>query len=308
MPVENEPKAEPPKITTRVLRWSREPLTRLQVIAIWAFVAVVFAATKSPAAWQALEIASVCCVAFFVWPFIQGPFLLYARHKVPLRLDWRTVPEQSEALSAQYRVKDLLGLGFTFAGGLAQFGRINVGVRLEMFLHKESRDSAQLARIKTSLKEIDLLVFKCRFVDGFAFETSNGHTAPLFEPDPNYRVFRFPDVRSTPDLYRLHCKLKEQFISANRPTLADEAGELAEFTSRAEISHQRHAQSGVYKLAPVGDCYLYTWKGAIRHACLMAWPIKQFRRMAVHRLGMRTAERIGLPINPKLGRLLESLG
>jgi len=184
----------------------------------------------------------------------------------------------------------------------------NVGARLELFVHEDNKDSAQLATIESGLGTIHLLVFKARFDDGFAYETSDGHTAPVFKPDPNYRVFRFPDVRSTRDLYRLHCKLKEQFVSGHRPTMADKDGELAEFSARAGATHQRHAQSGDYKLSPAGDCYIYTWRGAIRHAWLLAWPVKSFRSMRLHRKGMKTAEELGLPIHPKFGCLQESVG
>jgi hypothetical protein len=305
VPAENESTSA--QVKRKVLRPSREPGVRLQVLAIWAFVAILFVATKAPDAWRLLELASICCLSFFLWPFIQGPFLLHSRHKNPLRADYRVV-KVSEPQNPHYRVRDLLGLGFEFAGELAQDpGPRNVAARLDMFLHEQNKDSAQLAQVITGLGTIELLVFKSRFEDGFAFETSNGHTAPLFKPDPNYRVFRFPDVRSTSDLYRLHFKLKEQFAANRRPALADKDGELAEFIARAEVSHRRHAQSGDYKLSPAGDYYLYTWKGAVRHAWLLAWPIQSFRSMRLHSQGMKLAEQLGMPINPKFGRLQDSL-
>jgi len=150
-------------------------------------------------------------------------------------------------------------------------------------------------------------VFKSRFADGLAFETSDSHTPQLFEPDPNFPVFHFPSVRSTRDLYRLHSKIKERYGTSRAPALADKEGELKEFIVRAEIVRDRHACSGVYKLAPAADRYVYTWKGAIRHAWLRAWPIKSLRTMRVYNESMKMAEELGLRIHPKFGCLEDSL-
>lgn len=307
MPAEGDLGTAPVKVKRKTLRWSREPLTRVQVVAIWAFVAIMFAATKNEDAWRFLELTSCACFAFFLWPFVQGPYLVLTRHKNPLRLEYRRVESADEPVSPQYRVAALTSLGFKSAGQLVQASEFrNVQARLELFLHEANKDSAQLTTIEMGLKTIHLLVFKTRFEDGFAYETSDGHTAPVFKPDPNYRVFRFPDIRATGDLYRLHCEIKKQF-SDRRPTLADGEGEMAQFIARAQLTHQRHSQSGDFKLSPAGDCYRYTWKGAIRHAWLLAWPIQPLRHMRLHRQGIKMAERLGLPIHPKFGRLQESV-
>jgi len=58
---------------------------------------------------------------------------------------------------------------------------------------------------------------------------------------------------------------------------------------------------------PPATAHVYTWRGAIRHAWLFAWPIESFRRTRAHSAGMKLARELGLPINPKFGRLEESL-
>ena len=306
MPAQNQP--EIGKITPRVLRWSREPTTRLQVIAIWMFVCVLFAITKSAVAWHLFEIASAGGLAFFLWPFGEGPFRLHAKGFFPLRANYRVVQDQTEPDPSSYRVRDLTRLGFTFAAQLVQpAGERNVAVRLEMFIHSQNKDSAQLAQIVSGLKTTPVLVFKTRFVDDSAFETSDARSPHIFGPDPNSPVFRFPGVRSTQDLYRLHCAIKEQFFHSHQAALADKEGEVAKFIARAEIAHQRLAKSGDYELAPAGDRYVYTWKGAIRQAWLAAWPIKPFRVILLHRRSMKTAEQLGLRINPKFGRVEDSM-
>lgn len=296
------------KITPMALRWSRMPVSRLQIFAVWVFVAILAAITGHAISLHVFEIASAACIAFFLWPFEQGPYLLYTKNWRPLRVDYRVSENPIRPEFPKPRVDALLSLGFQPAGELVQepAGR-NVLAHFAMFIHPANKDSAQLGRIMSGLQIIHIVVFKARFDDGFAFETSNSHVAPIFEPDPRFRVFRFADVRSTYDLYRLHRKIKEQFFASQHSVLADERGELAEFMARAEVIHQKHAQGGDYKLSPAGDRYVYTWRGAIRHAWLFAWPIKSFRRMRAHSAGMKLARELGLPINPKFGRLEESL-
>ena len=308
MPAQNQANPEIGKITPRVLRWSREPATRLQVLAIWTFVGVLFAITKSVVAWHLFEIASAASLAFFVWPFVEGPFRLQAKGCFPLHANYRVIRDQTESDRTSYRVSDLMRLGFTFASQLVQpAGERNVAVRLEMFLHSQNKDSAQLAQIVSGLRTTPVLIFKTRFADDFAFETSDAHSPHIFKPDPNSPVFRFPVVRSTPDLYRLHCAIKEQFFHSHRAALADKEGEVAKFIARAEIAHQRLAESGDYMLAPSADHYVYTWRGAIRQAWLAAWPIKPIRQLRLQSRAMKTAEQLGLPINPKLGCLQDAM-
>jgi hypothetical protein len=280
------------------LRWSRQPLTRLQVVAVWAFVALLLLITTSGVVWPWFKVASAGAIAFFLWPFIQGPYLLYTRHKVPLHADHRVVPGPTEKSPQAFRVADLKALGFTSAGHLIQeAGLRNVAMHSEVFVQPQDHDSAHLAEIASGLRTIHMLVFKSRFEDGFAFETSNGHVPPAFKVDPNYPVFRFPSVRSTADLYRLHRKIKERWFSSHPSTLADGQGELAAFVERPEFVQQRHALSGYYKLAPSGEYYVYTWKGAVRHAWLHAWPIKSWRAPSAFTAGLPKSRRNSVSVS-----------
>jgi hypothetical protein len=242
------------KITPMALRWSRMPVSRLQIFAVWVFVAILAAITGHAISLHVFEIASAACIAFFLWSFVQGPYLLYTKNWRPLRADYRVSENPIRPEFPKPRVDALLSLGFQPAGELVQdpAGR-NVLAHFAMFIHPANKDSAQLGRIMSGLQIIHIVVFKARFDDGFAFETSNSHVAPIFEPDPRFHVFRFADVRSTHDLYRLHRKIKEQFFASQHSVLADERGELAEFMARAEVIHQKHAQGGDYKLSPAGD-------------------------------------------------------
>jgi len=302
-----DPRTELTSFRPMTLRWSRKPSTRLEIFFIWLFLAVVYAITKSETAKHFFEFYSAACLVGYLLVFVLGPYRLYTKHSLALRADYR-IFEGHIPDFPQYRVADLTRLGFTLAGQLVGgSANRNVEGRLAIFVHAENQDSAQLVQVVSGLRTIPLMVFKSRFEDGFAFETSDSHTAPLFEPDSNFVVFRFPPLHSTSDLYRIHRKLKEQFVGSHRPVIADNDGEIAEFIAQAEIVRQRHANSGHYKLAPEGDRYIYTLAGAIRHAFLMTWPIKFFRYLKVRTNAMKMADELGLPIHPKLGCLMESL-
>lgn len=314
MPTQFEPYPGVGKITRKVLRPSREPLVRLQVVAIWAFVALLYAITKAPVASHGLGIVSVAAIVFLLYPFIEGPIRLHARGKLALHADYRiaqdlTSEEVAAPPLAAYRESDLGKLGFAYAGRvISPAEKKNIGVVVEIYIHEQNQDSAQLAEIVGGLNRIPVVVFKSRFEDGFAFETNNISSASIFTPDPGFPSFSFPAVRSTADLYRLHRKLKEQFFASKQPLIADKEGELADFFARAEMRHQRMASCGDYQLAAEGDRYVHTWKGAIWHSWLLAWPVKQIRAIRLQSRSLRRAKELGMTINVKLGRVDPATG
>jgi hypothetical protein len=150
-------------IKRKAMRWSREPGTRLQVVGIWMFVALLAAITGSEVGWRLFEIVSAASVAFFMWPFVQGPYLLYTRHWLPLRADYRIFDGDLRAQFPEHRIAALSGLGFEFAGYLVQEpGARNVALRLAVFIHPANKDSAQLAKIVSGLRTIPIVAFKSR--------------------------------------------------------------------------------------------------------------------------------------------------
>ena len=308
MPAENEARPGIGNIKPRVLRWSREPGTRVQVVAIWVFVAVLCAITKPTFAGRILEIVSAACFVFFLFPFIEGPFRLHARGMLPLRADYCVVEGQSDPSLPNYRFGHLLEMGFHFAGALVNpVDKRNVAVRVDIYRHEDNKDTAQVGEVISGLRTVPVMTFRSDFQDGFGFETSDAAGGHLFPPNPECPVFRFPNVRSTHDLYRLHRKIKERFLDAHHPLLADKERELARYIERAQLIHNRFAKCGDYQHAPFGEYYRLTWRGAIRQSWLNAWPVKQFRAMRAHGRAMKMAESLGLRINPKLGCLQDSL-
>ena len=276
------------------------------MVAVWAFVGLLWLISGNETGRFWFGVASAVALAFFLWPYVQGPYLLYTRHTYPLRRGYIELASNPDQPSTKFA--DLGKLGFVFAAKLGADPAFQlVDLQVDIFIHSEGKDSAQLGQIATGLGTNYLMVFKTRFDDGFAFETSNGHTPPLFPPNPDYKVFRFPDLRSASDQYRLHLKIKEHFFGSRNPVLADREGEVAEFIKAAEVMHQRHATSRRYRLSASGEHYVYTLRAAIRHSWLSAWPVKPWRVLALHRRSTKMAKELGFFINPKPGRL-EELG
>jgi hypothetical protein len=169
-------------------------------------------------------------------------------------------------------------------------------------VHPLNRDSAQVGRVTARSRTVDVLVFKTRFDDGFAFETSNSGTPPIFLPNPQCLIFRFPQIRWRADLYRIHQKIKEQFARDRHTVIGSKSEELSEFVVQAEKIHQRNAARDC-KLNAAGDRYVYKVRGAIRHAWLHTWPVNFIRKMRLEYRAVKKAAELDLRINPKFGRL-----
>lgn len=303
-----QPRTALAPIAPRKLRWSRRNSTRTALITTWIGLACLAWASGLEPWWTAFKVDSVLTAVFFFWPFLEGPYRLYTRSSRPLHAEYQPFMGEIQPSLPQYRSADLEGLGFRFIGYIVQEPSVRqIATRLALFVHGENGDSAQLAHVVSGLRTVPLLVYKTRFDDNFAFETSNSNTPKLFEPDPNFPTFRFPTVRSTGSLYRLHCKIRERVGASRRAMLAEGSGEIAEFIAAADRVNQRHVGSGRYKLSPTGDRYVYTLTGAIRHSWLHTWPVKQFRQLNLERSSLRFAEELGLRIHSVFGCLQEEI-
>ena len=307
MPVQFEPYPGIGKITRKVLRESRTAAVRILVVSLVAVFLLVYEYKRESAAWRAFEVMVAVAVAVFVYPFVEGPIRLHSRGRLALHSGYRLPPESCGPPSPEYRDSDLRHLGFDYAGQLIDpAGTRNVGIRMDLYVHQGNQDSAYLAEIISGLGATPVVSFKARFEDGFAFETNNVSNASIFKGNPDHRSFRFPQIRSTESLYRLHRRIKQDAVADHHyPIIADKQGELAEFVARAEVLHQRMAQCGDYRLSLEGDCYRPTWTGAIRQSWLLAWPVKQIRAIRLQNNSLRVARELGLPINVKLGRIYE---
>jgi hypothetical protein len=277
----------------------------LVLLFLWFLASLVCRFTKSPQAFAVFADLSAIVFVVTLWPWIRGPYLLSTRGG-GLLLHAAFEAQSSTGIGVDGFSRDVVGslinLGFDRAGILARDVSDRVRTEVMIFVHQANGDSAQVGRVISRSRTLDMLVFKSRFEDGFAFETSSYPTAPGSLPDPNFPVFRFSQIRGRSDLYRIHRKLKERFATSRRPVIASQSEELNDFVVRAEKVHQRIVARD-FKLNAANDRYVLTLRGAIRRAWLGTWPVKQIRTMLMERRAFNTARELGLRINPKLGCL-----
>ena len=308
MPAPFEPYPGLGKIEPKLLRPSRQPAVRVLLVLIAAFFLLRYEITKKPAAQHDFELAAAIALALFVYPFVDGPIRLHTHGGLPAQSGFRLATEETGPPLQGDRDPQLRQLGFEYAGQIIKpSGGNNVAVRMHIYIHSQNQDSAQLTEILAGQGTTPHFGFKARFKDDIAFETNDTANAPIFKDNPNYRSFRFPQVRSTDSLYRLHRRIKEKLFADHFPTMADKEGELAEFLAKFEVAQQRIAQCGDYQLSLSiePDSYRFTWKGAIRHAWLLAWPVKQIRAWRLQNQSLRMAKELGLPINVELACINE---
>jgi hypothetical protein len=318
LPAPFEPYPGVGKVKPKVLRPSRQPAIRVLLVLIAAFFLLRYEITKKPASRHDFELAAAIALAVLVYPFVDGPIRLHSQGGLPVQSGFRLATEDTGPPLQGDRDPQLRQLGFEYAGQIIKpAGGNNVAVRMHIYLHSQNQDSAQLTEILAGQGTTPHFGFKARFKDGIAFETNDTANAPIFEDDPNYRSFRFPQVRSTDSLYRLHRRIKEKLFADHFPTMADKEGELAEFIARFEVAQQRLAQCGDYQLSRESDdyqlsiepdCYRFMWKGAIRQSWLLAWPVKHIRALLLQSRSLRMAKELGLPINAELACINESKG
>jgi hypothetical protein len=276
------------------LWWSRS--VRVVSWVMWLASLIVVIVERSHGALFLFELASGVTVVLWVIPLIWGAYRLYVRVRPPVRAGWCY---GDAGLSKDLRsdwMQQIRDLGFSLAGHLTK--DCDDPPVLALYIDPIHRDSAHVARVTGK----DLLVFKTRFEDGFAFETSSTPSIRLFPTNPQHPTFRFPQLRRPSDLYRVHQRIRSQVGSEREPVISDEEGEVAEFISRAEVVRS-HMMSRDYRQT-TANYYMFRIRGALRHAALLAWPVKPIREAMFRRKALNEITRLGLRVDKGTGRIV----
>src|SRR5579864_7183659 len=226
-----------------LLWWSRS--VRVASVVLWLISILFLLVQKSPGTLFLFELASGTTAVLWAIPFLWGAYRLYTRVRHSATAGWSHADAK---LSQQLRsdwMQQVRDLRFELAGYLAK-GRDD-GPCVAIFINSENRDSAHVSRVAGR----ELLVFKTRFADGFAFETARSASAPLSPAIPNNPVFRFSQIGTSADLYKVHQRLKHQLGSGREPVISDAEGEIGEFVSRAEVVRS-HMMSRDYRRSANG--------------------------------------------------------
>ncbi len=293
------------KRVVTVLRWSRRGSVRFVVFVTFAFVSMLALLWRTREARDLWVIALVLTAAFVFWPFVQGTFLLHKNGSANLRAGYKVEDNPSLNDLPDYRIKELESLGFEFVGCL-RTEKTEVTSHTAFFFSPETNDSAYLAKVQGSLETTHLVVFATPFNDGTIVETTDSRRAPIFRPLPRVRIFRFPQIRNTGDLYRLHLSIKSQYLGLLHQSTQSADQVPSRFVEIAEETYAFYKSQGDYQLNASADGFVYTWRGAARVTSLLTWPVDSIRAIRVATGAEKKAKQLGFRINPKFGRI-ESL-
>jgi len=282
-----------------MLRWwllysSRS--ARVLSLVLWLVSLVLVLVQTSAASVLLFELASGITVILWVVPVLRVAYRLHTRVRHQIPAGWhRADVELSKELRSDW-MEQVHDIGFNLAGYLTKDR--DSDPCLALFINSENRDSAHVSRVAGK----DLLVFKTRFADGFAFETGNTASVPLLPGIPNNPVFRFSQIASPLDLYRVHRLIRGRLGSAREPVISDGEDEIAEFISRAEVVRS-HMMSRDYRRQTLDNVYVFTLFGAVRHATLLTWTVKPIRELIFRRKAQKELARLGFRLDKKTSRM-----
>jgi hypothetical protein len=100
---------------------------------------------------------------------------------------------------------------------------------------------------------------------------------PLTPDNPEVRVFRFPEIEEPRELYQVHKSLTEKYANGQWAQGEPKGQEIQRLVRVLENYGPRHAKMGYMHLAPSGETYLLTWKGAILMTWRGLWPTALIR-------------------------------
>jgi hypothetical protein len=286
-----------------VRRWYLRRSVRSFVLFGAIFALAFHLVVRSSGTLYALRLTGELVVLFIVWPVFIGTYLLHTNRTISARADYKVVDSLRLGELWVHRASELAQMGFKLVACLEKTpDHPPVTSLLAIFFHPETGDSAQLAKVHSSLQTTHLVVFNTRFDDGLVLETSDSHQAPIFRRK-RFPTFRFPQVRNLKNLYELHRALTHDYAKGRRPVAATPEFAATTFIDTAQEIHLLNMGEGDYKRDRSGERYVYTWKGAFRRSLLRAWPVAPIRQILLASDAERTCRRLGFRINPKLGRI-----
>ncbi len=234
----------------------------------------------------------IAFASLYALPYLLGPILLRLNmtqqanpEVVPFPIDHPDLPEAVRD-HFDYVTEELTRVGFDVVAGLALPRQMaNVKAVILMFANRTTKDAAIATAIYADKLDPPLqtayVEIVSRFRDGIVVQTNNSHQIGSFPLKEGYTNTQFPTVQKADRLYRIHQALAERHGSDAGKVLrldegfhGDAAAYLA-FAIREELEGQ--IPTGYMYLAPGGDVFRPTWKGAFLMCWALLFPWKQLR-------------------------------
>jgi len=234
-----------------------------------------------------MYIAALAGSLHLLGPLVVRWTFRFAARCRPSEVPLRELPGTIATRFAQ-RVLEIRELGFELIGTY-DCGALTNETRsyVAYFCNRRTNDFANVSAIITPKQTASYLEFSTQFKNGLWIETNTNRVLPLTPPNPDVRVFRFPEIQDARTLLHTH----HQFVDKYAPGLWAQGEPRGEEIHRlvrvVENYGPRHARIGYMRLAEDGQNYRLTWKGAFLMTWRGLWPVSLCRRI-IHRNAMQS--------------------
>jgi len=210
----------------------------------------------------------------------------FAAHCRPVQVPVEELPQEVSAY-IQSRIPQMQNLGFEFLGCYdCAVLASNTQSFIAHFCNRTTNDFANVSVATSPQRTTGYFEFSTRFGNGMAVETNTNSVLPLTPDNPEVHVFRFPEIQEPCELYQVHMNLCEKYAHGQWAQGEPKGQEIQRLVRVLENYGPRHAKMGYMYLAPSGETYLLTWKGAILMTWRGLWPTALIRR-AMRKYEMR---------------------
>ncbi len=221
-----------------------------------------------------------------VGPLAVRSTFRFATHCRPLPVEAKDLPGKAAEVILPL-IPRIESLGFERVG-CYDCGELMAHSRsyVAYFCDRKTNEFANISTVVAHGRAAGYLEFSSRFANGLAIETNTNDVLPLTPENSEIRVFRFPQIEEPGLLYEVHRQLVEKYAAGLWVQGEPEGEEIGRYARMVENHGPRNAELGYMKLAPGGEQYRLTWKGAILITWRGLWPATQVRKI-VYRRKMR---------------------
>jgi len=195
-------------------------------------------------------------------PAVVRYTMRFSAHCNPNEISLDDLPEKVATLFRSH-TPELANLGFELLGSY-DCGNLTSETQryIAYFCNRTTNDIASVSTVVTPRKTASYLEFSSRFPNGLILETNTNSTLPLTPGNPAQRIFRFPKIKTSQALYRVHRQLMEKYAPGLWPQAEPKGEELQRFTRVIENYVRRYPDQWLWvhrrwKTRPPGERPLY---------------------------------------------------
>jgi len=232
-------------------------------------------------------------------PYVIGPvFVRYKLQQYPrFRVFHFDELSEDAVVFFEKRKKEMEDLGFTFAGYQVWENDPN-RIFFSLLVHLENGDAAMVAHAVTDTdtvtdmenentgaktSDIRYVEFSTEFEDGTELNTSNNPEFAFPFQLPEKRMFPFPEIEETKEIYHIHRIFRKHFQSSGASILPETGREFESVRESILKDFSRHVESEYFYQEEGTGLFRPTWKGAVLMTWKMAWPVNRIRKAAIKR-------------------------